>query len=178
MSGSKSPGPGDPVGDEECWIRELTNTDYVTRDGTVHRQALKKKLEPSSLAGWSHEMSGRLLSLANDVVARGEASAERQRERFREQGKSAPSKIAFVGVACATAGKLRGLLPGVVVTDVVFTPIDQDDPAHADFVAADLTSDDKVEQVQDALLENLRVLRVSDLPGPRIPADEAPDVEA
>ena len=55
--------PDAPVPEYERWYRLLTNTDYVTREGTVHYQALKgKAFQAPERKPWAHELSGQLAS--------------------------------------------------------------------------------------------------------------------
>ena len=108
MPASRGLTPEGSVPDHECWYRLLTNSDHVTRDGTVHYQALKRSaFKPPDQKPWAHELSGRLVSLAGDVIGEAEARVAKIRRTLTQRNKSVPSKIRFAGVACATASELR-----------------------------------------------------------------------
>jgi len=140
---------------DDCWIRNLTNADHVARDGTIHRQALKNRtISPSVGKPWTHELSGRLRSLASDLVLNGEAAAERARENFRASGAQVPSKIRFIGWACASVGKIRA---APVECEVIRDPT-TDDPAHANFVIYNASSDDDLDAIRSWLIANLAVV--------------------
>jgi hypothetical protein len=68
-----------PVQNGECWYRVLTNARHITKDGSVQAQALKGRGTPIAINGkpWSHELSGRIISLSGDVAAI-EADAQRR----------------------------------------------------------------------------------------------------
>lgn len=139
------------------------SSDYITSEGTVHFQALKgKAIAPVNSERWSHELSGRLNSIARATIKQdGERAVERAREKLKLQNKSVPSKIRFMGVACATASTLRGC--DAAKTDVVFTP-QPDDPAHADFVVfTTQTDEDTIANVQIWLQKTLKVQRAEQL---------------
>lgn len=150
---------GHPVPDPECWFRVLTNKKHVTRDGTVHHQALKGNA--FAFAGnkaWTHELSGRLVCLANDIVIEAEFMVSKVRQGFRDRGESVPSDIRFMGVACATAHELRHTEGCVLQRDVMYTPLPEDS-AHSDFVTFATATSSDLEPVCDWLIKLLRVVR-------------------
>ena len=152
--------PGMPLPDGEVWLRELTNRDYLKRDGTVHRQALKSPaISAADEKSWSHELSGRALSQAGDVASHGQASAQRARDKFASKGLAVPSKIDFIGVAFSRSEELRSEHP--LHTDTVFTP--NDDPAHADFVVYN-SNDEDIDAIIGFLQSKLKTASVNDLP--------------
>lgn len=61
-----------PLPDDETWLRNLTNSDHVTRDGTVHMQALKTPAlsRPDAIddVPWACELSGRALSASGNII--------------------------------------------------------------------------------------------------------------
>jgi hypothetical protein len=151
------------VPDQECWYRVLTNEDYITRHGTVHYQASKKgAFRRSTQKPWAHELSGRLSSLVTDILGEAEAAVTIARSGFTRRGQPIPRKICFVGVACATASKLRAGNEIAITTDVVYTPLDTDN-AHSDFVTYGTMADEELDPVRDWLREGLRVIRPQDV---------------
>ena len=161
MTASDGLAPDQPLPDAEIWLRELTNSDYLKADGTVHYQGLKGRAiqAPQRHVSWSHELSGRAHSLAADIRGHAEASAERARQGFLERGKQPPSKIRFVGVAFAKAVEIRdGTAPTKV--DTVFTP--NEDPAHADLVCYS-AAEDSLDELRDWLITKLKTARLGEL---------------
>jgi hypothetical protein len=153
MSGSEF----QTVSSDDCWFRNLTNSDFITRAGTLHRQALKTNAFSQSVTQQlSHEMSGRLLSLALDLVPNGEAAAQRARDKLSAAGRPVPGKIKLVGWAWATVGSLRQAPRG---SDVIPDRTD-DDVAHANFVAYGSKSEIELEQIREWLLVTLAALQV------------------
>lgn len=150
--------PDAPIPDRECWYRLLTNRDHVTRDDTVHYQALKGGAfqPPEQGKPWAHELSGRLSSIVADICAEAEAEVERIRHRFLERGRNAPSKIRFVGVACAAGLELRTKIEAVS-TDVVYSPLSTD-AAHSNFVTYQTISNEDLDPVRNWLMKTLRVI--------------------
>ena len=144
---------GKPTPGKECWLRNLISSDYITSEGTVHFQALKgKAIAPVDSERWSHELSGRLDSIARATIKQdGERAVERAREKLRLQNKAVPLKIRFMEVACATASS-RGC--DAAKTDVVFTS-QSDDQAHADFVVfTTQTDEDTIANVRNLASKN------------------------
>lgn len=156
------------VPDAACWFRVLTNADHVTSDGTLHYQALKKRAfsHASEAKGWAHELSGRLTCLAGDPTAIASEAATLIRhihQRFIDRGDPVPSKIGFVGVACARAKEIRE--PNCEVgTDVVYTPKPQDQ-AHSDVVTFETEGDADLEPLRLMLKEVLRVVAADEIEG-------------
>ncbi|MGV7215908.1 hypothetical protein [Bradyrhizobium sp. UFLA05-112] len=149
-----------PLPDSACWYRFLTNADHVTRDQTVHYQALKGG-QFSSSAGkpWQHELSGAVVGnpdSADQIRARGEARIQTIRDGFVAKGKVAPSKIKLVGVAFAAASHLRVDVQGIR-TDTAYTP-DNGNPSHSDFVTFSSTNDQSIDPVRHWLMQTLAVL--------------------
>jgi hypothetical protein len=148
-----------PLPDGERWFRVLTNRDHITKDGTLHYQAIKKQFQPSDDGKpWAHELSGRVVSEAGDIkaiIADAEGRIEQICEKYRQRGERVPSKIGFVGVAYRSAEHLRASI-GNVIVDVLFTP--GDDPAHADTVTYGTASEDDLDSVRAHLVKTLRII--------------------
>lgn len=151
------------VPDPECWYRVLTNKDHVTRDNTIHFQALKTTaFSVTKQKAWTHELSGRLVRLAGDIVTEAEDRLTRIRKAYVDRGQSVPSKIAFVGVGFATAQELRAPDGCSVQREVVYTPL-LEDSAHSDFVTFDTHTDSEVDPVRYWLIKVLRVVSPQNL---------------
>lgn len=155
-----------PLHDDACWFRTITNEDHVTRDGTLHYQALKgTQFSPADPGKtWDHELSGRTMCLAGDVrkiAFDGEHRVAAIRIGFVGRGKVAPSKIKFVGVASARAIEIRKDF-GAVRSDTAYTPF-KDDPSHSDIVTFGTASDADVEQVRYWLQTTLRITSSANL---------------
>ena len=96
---------GDRASDDDCWFRVITDTRWINSDGSLAEQALKgnKLGPPKTLRPWSHELSGRLLSLVSDVAGDSIRFVEKVRS-----GLNGPAKtVAFSGVACRIPRDLR-----------------------------------------------------------------------
>src|SRR5262249_2542785 len=91
---------------------------------------------------WDHELSGRLLSLTNEFEAEGQRYC---------RGRSLP----FVGVMYASVRTLRASV-NEIKTDVYYTPIENGDDAHADFVTFGST-DETLFIIRDWLQETVSV---------------------
>ena len=155
--------PENPVPDNECWYRLLTNRDFVTRDGTVHYQALKgKAFRSSDQKPWAHELSGRIASLVKDIVVEAESQIKRIQQGFAHRNQPIPSKIRFVGIACATASDLRSISTQVFATDVIYTPLPTDS-AHSDFVTYETNSNEDLDPVRFLLMETLNVIEPNEI---------------
>lgn len=156
--------PDDSVPAHECWYRVLTNSSHITRDGTVHYQALKRQAfrPPKDQKPWAHELSGRLVSLVDDIVGEAEAQIVKIHENFTRKNKHVPSKIRFVGIACATAAEVRAVVLPAITIDVVYSPLSKD-TAHANIVTYQTASDEDLDPVRDWLRETLRVIEPQDI---------------
>ena len=163
MQASSGLVPDNPIPDCECWYRLLTNRDHVTRDKTVHYQALKRGAFqlPEQDRPWARELSGRLSSLVADICAEAEVEVERIRRLFVERGQKVPSKICFAGVACSAGYELRTTIE-VVRTDVVYSPSSTDD-AHSDVITYQTVSDEDLDPVRNWLMKTLRVVKPQDI---------------
>src|ERR1051326_7734314 len=160
---------GTPIPGEECWYTVLTNERHITSSGTVHSQALKgRRIAPVQGKAWSHELSGRIVSLSGDVAAieadaRGRC-ANTQANYARTHNGVAASNIVFAGVACAEAAELRTTIRGALRVDVVYTPQPPTDNAHSDVAVFNAANNDSdIEAVRDWLLRKLRAIRPDNL---------------
>ena len=156
--------PDASVPDHDCWYRVLTNNDHITRDGTVHYQALKRQAfrPPKDQKPWAHELSGRLVSLVDDIVGEAEAQIVKIHANFARKNKPIPSKIRFVGIACATAAEIRAATLPVITIDVVYSPLPTD-TAHANIVTYQTNSDEDLDPVRDWLRETFHVIEPQDI---------------
>jgi hypothetical protein len=162
MSRPEQLAPQCPVPDAECWFRVLTNRDHVSPDGTVRLQALKGSAFSScNLPNYSHELSGRLVSLAGDIVHAAQERVNAIRRKFIAAGKAVPSKIQFVGVGCATAAEMRSPMNPPAPADLIYTP-DIHDTAHSDFVV-EAPTPNELDTVRAELCGRLRLLRPEDI---------------
>jgi hypothetical protein len=155
-----------PLHDDACWFRILTNEDHLTRAGTLHYQALKGPQFGTAdpCMPWDHELSGRALCLAGDasqIEADGKARIEAIKVKFAATGRGLPSKIKFVAVASATAIEVRHSF-GVVRSDTAYTPNGSDN-AHSDLVTFGTSSDADVDVVRSWLQTNLRITKANNL---------------
>lgn len=155
-----------PLHDDACWFRTLTNEDHLTRAGTLHYQALKGAQFGPADPGmpWDHELSGRALCLAGDasqIEADGKARIEAIKMKYAASGKGLPSKIKFVAVASATAIEVRHSF-GVVKSDTAYTPNGSDN-AHSDLVTFGTSSDADVDVVRFWLQTKLRITKANNL---------------
>jgi hypothetical protein len=145
---------GDSAYGPDTWLRNILN-DSHRRGPRVHHSALTTKMiaPPDEPRPWSHEFSGRLLSLTTNVVEEGQAFC-------RNFGKP------FIGVMRAKVRSLRPRIPDSNIrTDIVYTPKDQDS-AHTDFVCfgADPTDHDII---KDFLQDRLVVVAEAEIPNDR-----------
>jgi hypothetical protein len=139
---------------------------HLTRSGTLHYQALKGAQFGAADPGmpWDHELSGRALCLAGDVLrieADSNARIDTIKQKYIDQGKTPPSKIKFVGVASATAIEVRHSF-GAVRSDTAFTP-NNDDNAHSDLVTYGTSSGTDVDVVRFWLQTKLRITNANSL---------------
>ena len=163
MQAANNPVVGAPTSDQECWYTVLTNSGHVTADKTLHYQAVKgNRLREAINKAWSHELSGRLISLAGDAAAILHDARNRLanvHQGYIDRGQTIPSKIILTGVACATASEIRATPPNVPRIDVVYTPIMPSDPAHSDIVTYQAATKDDLDLVRDWLIRTLRVIQ-------------------
>ena len=156
---------GGPVPDGECWFRVLLETNR-TASGALHHSALKGRgaFNPSPGKPWTHELSGRLVSLAgasDDIVAQAEAFAARSRQNFVDRGKPVPSKCRLAGWICARTTEIARTFANGVEAKVVYTP--NADIAHADVAAFNATADDGLEPLRAHLQKSVRVVTKADV---------------
>lgn len=156
-----------PVPDQECWFRVVTNKTHLKRSGGLHHSALKGSgaFSTSNNKPWNHELSGRLVSVAGsaaEIAQHADSFVSVIRTAIAQKGKPVPGNIAFAGVACATAIELRSAQLSRIRTDVVFTP-NPDDSAHSDFVTFGTTDDQSLEPVRVWLQKVLRVIAPANL---------------
>jgi len=156
---------GEPAPRDECWYTVLTNTDYVTADGTLHYQAVKgKRFKAASNKSWTHELSGRLVSLAGDAAAIADDARNRLanvRQGYLDRGAAIPSKMIVVGVACATVAEITTTPANVPRIDVIYTPQSQD-TAHSGIVTYQTVTNDDLDPVRFWLKQRLRIVREPD----------------
>ena len=154
-----------PLLDASCWYRFLTNTDHVTKDRTVHYQALKGAQFTSSTGKpWDHELSGAVVGApdsAEQIRVSGEAKVEAARQKFVARGAKVPSKIQFAGIAHAEGIELRNTIEGIR-TDTAYTPL-TDNRSHSDFVTFHSTSDFSLDPVRYWLIKTLQVISPSEV---------------
>src|SRR5579872_1000111 len=93
-----------PVPDGECWYKVLTNKRHITTDG-ISPQAFKGNAIAVVVGKpWTHEMSGRIVSLAgNQTAIEADAHArvtDTQTKYAASHNGVVASNIIFAGVAC------------------------------------------------------------------------------
>jgi len=147
---------GDPADPYDVWTRVLT-ADYWRADGTLHNGAFSgKHVITSASEGrpWSHELSGSLLSLVDNL--------RRESEEFcAKLGKQ------FHGIMYQTVENLRTDGTGYpkqspFPTDVRYTPLNGK-TAHADLVTFKTGQEDRKE-IRDWLQEMIQAVRSEKLP--------------
>jgi hypothetical protein len=138
---------GEPAEPADIWLRVITNERYIRADGRLNNQAFKGAIAPPDIRRtWSHELSGRLKSLINDIAAESlQFCGVRQKP--------------FVGVMHAVVSALRTQIDNRITTDACYTP-KPDDGAHADFVTFDSVDDD-LPRIRDWLQEIVKVARAN-----------------
>jgi hypothetical protein len=153
-----------PVPGGECWFRVITNEDHITKDRTLHYQALKgKQFWPSSGKEWSHELSGRIVSLAGDLkTIEADARAFAQQIRDKYPATKKPTKLTFVGVACRRVADLQSSSLDRLKTDVVYTP-EGADCAHSDIVVYGAQEDASLDPIRYWLMATFRIISPSQL---------------
>lgn len=138
---------GDPADDGDIWFRVLTEDDnkYI-RKGKIHPNAFKGKNaiatpDQHKNRPWDHELSGRLRSLTNDVIAEANAYCEEMTSRTGQTKK-------FGGVMFCSVPEARQTFENTITTRVHYTPLSTD-RAHADLTFTG--SANAAEQVFDNL---------------------------
>jgi hypothetical protein len=162
---------GDPLPDNETWLRVITDRNFVGDDGVIHDNAFGRGAiaAPPGVRAWSHEVSGRRRSLCQNVAAEAQAFVDRRRQNFTQKTRNPPpSAWVLRAVVHSTASHLRSTItPGRITSDVIHTPIDppnaHPDPAHSDFVAYGSTNDD-LDEIRTWLQTRLKVCWPADLP--------------
>lgn len=149
-----------PLGDGEAaeawdfWLRTVTNKSHLYGSKKrVHHSALGGSggLLPHAGRVWTHELSGRLNSLTGNACADAEAYC-------RARG------LPYIGIIYAQVGVIRNNMFGHDI-DVRYTPIAQQDDAHADLVIFGAPDDFTLDSIKDWLRNNiLRPLRAHEAP--------------
>jgi hypothetical protein len=149
-----------PLPDEACWFRFVTNSAHVTSDRTLHYQALKgAQFSPSIGKLWQHELSGAVVGKpdsADQIRDQAEARINSIKQGFANRGQAVPSKVRFMGVACATASKLRAKIAGIDA-NTAYTP-DPNNLAHTDVVTFSSTNDASIDPVRYWLMKKLKII--------------------
>jgi len=135
--------PCDPAEAGDVWLRVITNKKYWRDDGTIHNGAFAGKGGFAHVDDhpWTHDLSGRLLSLVKDL---GKDCINFCGERY-------------AGVMFQNVETLRSENSGWP-TDVIYTPLERD-PAHADFVAFNVGNDLDYFQVRDWLQDIIQYVK-------------------
>jgi hypothetical protein len=125
--------PGQPAKAADVWMRVLTNLQHVKKDGKIHNKAFGGKAiaPPTEQKPWSLELSGRLLSLTEDVE--------------KESAAFCVPPLRYAGVMYQYVRTIRNdgtsENPPFLV-DVIYTP-QSGDQAHADVVTYGPTVEDR-----------------------------------
>jgi hypothetical protein len=138
---------GDPAADGDIWFRVLTDDDnnYIKK-GKIHPNAFKGKnvigvADPKKNRVWDHELSGRLRSLTNDVIAEAHVYCAEITKRTGQVKK-------FGGVMFCRVPDARRIFADTIATGIHYTPLATDE-AHADMTFSG--SANASEQVFDSL---------------------------
>jgi hypothetical protein len=154
------------VPDGECWFRIIVNSEYVNK-GALVLQALKgNAFAATAKAGFSHELSGGLVSQVGDLgrlAIRAEAMLESVRRKWMATHGKVPSKFRYTGVGCAPVIELRPTVAGTIPSNVYFTPIPDVDHAHADFVVR-AANEDELNVVRSDLIKRLKFVPAENVP--------------
>jgi hypothetical protein len=142
---------GDLADARDTWSRIITDPTYWKKDGTMHNRAFTGKAiaPPLENRSWSHELSGRLLSLI--------ASLKQESEDICLQ-KSRP----FEGIMYREVAALCAMIDGDIKADVRYTPIANQDRAHSDFVTYN-TVEAHRQAIRDFLQETVRALKPANI---------------
>lgn len=151
---------GDLAEDHDCWFRVIIDARWVNADGTISEQALKNRAIAAPTDAnrpWSHELSGRLLSLTSNISVEGDAFVAKIRAKQKK-----PSKhLIFSGVVYGRPHNLRDQLGTQMRSDVVHTPISPPDewadPAHADFVIFGASTEDDLDVIRTFIQDRTKV---------------------
>lgn len=156
---------GDSADRNDFWFRVLTNTDHV-KNGKIHHSAFKGAAAispPDEKRAWSHEMSGRLRSLAGDPTAEGYAFVDDIRNRKLRNNEIVPAKIQFSGFMAGEVARIAAKLDSGPEIDVIYTPTATDN-AHAD-IAIFNSSDAELDTVRGYLINGLHFVAPNKRPG-------------
>jgi hypothetical protein len=136
---------GDPAETWDTWTRVITSEAYWKKDGTLHNKAFSGKAfaVPETDRPWSHELSGRLLSLVVNLQQESSDFCARIEKQFS-------------GIMFQKVEKLRSNTSGFQ-TDVVYTPY-LEDTAHGDFASFG-TSDEDLSGLRDWLQDVIQCMR-------------------
>jgi hypothetical protein len=145
---------GDPADSGDTWYRVLTDDRYLYADGTIHNRAFKGKntIAPPPAGKnrkWSHEISGRLLSLVANIAKDAAAFCD-------EMNAQSGGRMKFAGVVYSPVPPIRTKLQHVE-TDARYTPLDRDH-AHSDVVFFNSSDADK-DMLIDWLQSTLKPLK-------------------
>lgn len=151
--------PGEPAEDSDQWVRVITFPAFINPDGTIHHQALKiDQPRPQDQRPWSHEMSGRLLSLTTDLDAEAIAFVRLVREIALRSGKRPAPPFGYYGHMATTPLSIRRVDPAGV--DVIYTPVgraeDVPDDAHSD-VAFYRKTAEEIPAIRSRIQDELKI---------------------
>jgi hypothetical protein len=139
---------GDEAFPWDVWHRIVTSDDHWRkRDGTLHNRAFGGKAiaKPEVARPWSHELSGRLLSVVSNIE---ESSNEFCKKLNRP----------FVGVMFESAEKLKDKIDGTFPCCTFYTPYPED-KTHSDFATFSTKTEEDLQSVRDWLQRTVRFVR-------------------
>ena len=138
---------GDPAHSCDTWSRVITDRKYFLKEGRLHNRAFTGRAiaPPKKERPWSHELSGRLLSLIINL---------HQEARLFCQQHNKP----FEGIMYKDVLSLRRTLEDGINSDVRYTPLDHD-AAHSDFVAFSCSTEADLQSLRDFLQETVKAIR-------------------
>jgi len=143
---------GDPAHSCDTWSRVITNPKHWRKDGSgLHNQAFTGRAAiapPEQERPWSHELSGRLLSLTTNL--------HQEAQLFCQQ-----LDRPFEGIMYKDVLSLRTTLDIGTETDVRYTPLDRD-VAHSDFVAYKC-SEAELQSLRDFLQDAVKAKKPEDV---------------
>jgi hypothetical protein len=161
---------GQPAHTADIWFRVLTDASYIRR-GEIHPNAFKGRQiappDPAKHRPWEHELSGRLRSLSQNVIAEAIAYCHEQTRRMNQNRP-------FSGVMFCHVARVSFEAP--VIVGVAYTPL-LSDSAHADLtfcgtVHANEETWDCVRQKLAKVMTGLHPAQMHLLPDPQIGRDE------